>query len=197
MPTHYELLDRIKEMEYALAAAGIGAAAAYPLGVVSGRLAGPLAKAGAKLPFRLAGTAFQVGKTIAMRHPALTALGVAVVVYKNREQIQELLEQGFEIVEEGVPVVKRKLSKANKVVKAGMKWLKKEGKVNTGIPSGVLPANAFTIANRAAGMANPNTPSKIGKGKSVTKKLARVLKAKYYHGPGAAKYLATKKRPSL
>lgn len=197
MPTHYELLDRIKDMEYALAAAGIGAAAAYPLGVVSGRLAGPLAKAGAKLPFRLAGTAFQVGKTIAMKHPALTALGVAIVVYKNREQIQELLEQGFEIVEEGVPVVKRKLSKANKVVKAGMKWLKKEGKVNTGIPSGVLPANAFAIANRAAGMANPNTPSKIGKGKSVTKKLARVLKAKYYHGPGAAKYLATKKRPSL
>lgn len=91
---------------------------------------------------------------------------------------------------------KRKQSKFGKAVKAGMQWLKRGGKGATGAPKGRYPAGAFSKATKAAGLASP-TKSKIGKGKTVIKKLARVLKAKYYHGPAATKYLKTKKRPSL
>jgi len=36
--------------------------------------------------------------------------------------------------------------------------------------------NGFTVAVKAAGLANPNTKSKIGKGNTPTKRLARKLK---------------------
>jgi len=39
-----------------------------------------------------------------------------------------------------------------------------------------LPHAAFKTAVKAAGMANPKTASKIGKGKSIMNKLARRLK---------------------
>ena len=71
---------------------------------------------------------------------------------------------------------KRKVSKANKAVKQGMKWLKEGGKAVTGAAAGTLPKAAFRISTKAAGMANPNTKSKPGKGKSIVNKLARRLK---------------------
>jgi hypothetical protein len=71
---------------------------------------------------------------------------------------------------------KRRVSKANKAVKQGMQWLKKGGKVATGAIPGVLPAKAFRTAVKAAGLANPKTKSKPGKGKSIMNKLARRLK---------------------
>ena len=72
--------------------------------------------------------------------------------------------------------VKRKVSKANKAVKQGMKWLKEGTKAATGAMPGTLPANAFRTTVKAAGMANPKTKSKPGKGKSIMNKLARRLK---------------------
>jgi len=72
--------------------------------------------------------------------------------------------------------VKRKVSKANKAVKQGMKWLKEGTKAATGSMPGVLPAQAFRTTVKAAGMANPKTKSKPGKGKSIMNKLARRLK---------------------
>ena len=72
--------------------------------------------------------------------------------------------------------VKRKVSKANKAVKQGMTWLKAGGKAATGAGAGVLPKAAFKTAVKAAGMANPKTKSKPGKGKSIMNKLARRLK---------------------
>jgi hypothetical protein len=72
--------------------------------------------------------------------------------------------------------VKRKVSKANKAVKQGMTWLKAGGKAATGAGAGVLPKAAFRTAVKAAGMANPKTKSKPGKGKSTMNKLARRLK---------------------
>jgi len=71
---------------------------------------------------------------------------------------------------------KRKVSKANKAVKQGMTWLKAGGKAATGALPGKLPASAFRTAVKAAGMANPKTKSKPGKGKSIMNKLARRLK---------------------
>lgn len=74
------------------------------------------------------------------------------------------------------PKFKRKVSKANKAVKVAMGWLKGGGKGLTGAAIGTLPKGAFKIATKAAGMANPKTKSKPGKGKSIMNKIARRLK---------------------
>jgi len=73
-------------------------------------------------------------------------------------------------------LVKRKVSKANRAVKEGMRVLKAGGKAISGAAAGTLPGGAFRIAVKAAGMANPKTKSKPGKGKSIMNKLARRLK---------------------
>jgi len=74
------------------------------------------------------------------------------------------------------PKFKRKVSKANRAVKQGMTWLKAGGKAATGAAAGTLPGRAFRTAVKAAGLANPKTKSKPGKGKSMINKLARRLK---------------------
>jgi hypothetical protein len=102
------------------------------------------------------------------------------------------VEQGYEVLQDvaqepsmiispgyaGRALGKRLVSKANKAVKQGMKLLKSGTKAQTGSRPGTLPAGAFKIATKAAGLANPNTkPSKIGKGKSRIKRLARKLRS--------------------
>ena len=74
-----------------------------------------------------------------------------------------------------VALTKRKVSKANKAVKYGMKLLKGGTKASTGADKGKLPKGAFLTSVRAAGLANPNTKSKI-KGKGKLKNLARKIK---------------------
>jgi len=71
---------------------------------------------------------------------------------------------------------KRKISRANKAVKQGMTWLKKGTKAATGAVPGKHPKGAWVTSVRAAGLANPKTKSKPGKGKSIMNKLARRLK---------------------
>jgi len=73
-------------------------------------------------------------------------------------------------------VDKRKVSKANRAVKQAMTWLKAGTKAASGAKAGILPKGAFKTAVKAAGAANPNTKSRIGKGKSIMNKLARRLK---------------------
>lgn len=154
----------------------------------------------------LAGGAARAAGFIAMRHPALTAAGVIYVAVANRDQIRDMISQGYDIVSDvisvppvgmpdptlpsfrpgparfpvpgllGAPRPKRKTSRANKAVKQAMKWLKGGGTSTTGAVKGRLPKNAFKIATKAAGMANPKTPSKPGKTKSVMNKIARRLK---------------------
>jgi len=75
-----------------------------------------------------------------------------------------------------MPGKKRKVSKANRAVKQAMTWLKAGTKATSGAKPGRLPAGAFKTAVMAAGRANPNTKSQIGKGKSKMSKLARRLK---------------------
>ncbi len=113
--------------------------------------------------------------------------------YIHREDIADVastLGQQFEGTEpagvrtaivgrEAIPAVrklKRKVSKANKAVKQGMKLLKSGTKAQTGSAPGTLPAGAFRTSTIAAGLANPKTKSVIGKGKSKVKALARKLK---------------------
>ena len=135
---------------------------------------------------------------VAMRHPLIAAGAVIAVGYHEREKIADLLAQGYEMIPEGVAVgdpgafptvrpgplavyvppakIKRAVSKANKAVKQGMTWLKAGTRATSGALPGKLPTGAFKIAVKAAGMANPKTKSRIGKGKSIMNKLARRLK---------------------
>jgi len=139
---------------------------------------------------------------LAMRHPYIATGAAIYVAYDQREQIQDLLSRGYVIASDpsfGQPgpigreafrpgpamvtvppdvtrVAKRAVSKANRAVKQGMSWLKAGTKAATGAKPGKLPRGAFKTVVRAAGMANPKTKSKPGKGKSIMNKLARRLK---------------------
>jgi len=143
-------------------------------------------------------------RMLAMRHPLATAGAVIYVGYKQREEIMDLLSRGYVIATDPsfgqpgppgpfgetfrpgpamvtVPAAvtrgaKRAVSKANKAVKHAMGLLKAGSKRATGADKGKLVKGAFKIATKAAGLANPKTKSKIGKGKSVLNKLARRLK---------------------
>ena len=52
---------------------------------------------------RLAGTAARIGGTIAMRHPYIAAGAVIYVAATNREQIADLVRQGYDVVQEALP----------------------------------------------------------------------------------------------
>ena len=169
--------------------------------VAGGRLTGravPPATRGALAVGRgaaaLAPAAARAGLGFARRHPigALGAAGYAAHELGYFDPAYEALERERQMAAEQYAIaaptilpelertyiapVKRKVSKANKAVKQGMRWLKEGAKGSTGALPGKLPSGAFRTAVKAAGMANPKTKSKPGKGKSVINKLARRLK---------------------
>jgi len=76
----------------------------------------------------------------------------------------------------GRGLAKRKVSRANRAVKEGMRIMKSGGKATTGASPGKLTKTAFKTVTKAAGLANPKTKSVIGKGKTMVKKLARRLR---------------------
>jgi len=49
---------------------------------------------------RLAGTAARVGGTIALRHPYIAGGAAIYVAVKNREQIADLIREGYDVVQE-------------------------------------------------------------------------------------------------
>ena len=51
----------------------------------------------ATLP-RIGMTALKVGKTIALRHPILTAGAIAYYTIKNRDEIEDIIREGYEVV---------------------------------------------------------------------------------------------------
>ena len=70
------------------------------------KLGRPAARATGSTAVRLGGTALSVGRTIAMRHPYITAGAVIYYAVKNREEIADLAKQGWEVVEPvAAPVV--------------------------------------------------------------------------------------------
>ena len=88
--------------------AGLAGAADF---LTEGRFSAPVARAlkkafgraappAARTIPRLVGTAARVGKTIALRHPVLTAGAVVYYAYKNRDEIGDLVEQGYEVVQD-------------------------------------------------------------------------------------------------
>ena len=73
------------------------------------RAAGRAAPAAARTIPRLAGTAARVGKTVALRHPVLTAGAVVYYTYQNREEIGDLVEQGYEVIQPAVGAVRERV----------------------------------------------------------------------------------------
>ena len=47
---------------------------------------------------RVGGTALRVGKTIALRHPILTAGAIAYYTIKNRDEIEDIIREGYEVL---------------------------------------------------------------------------------------------------
>jgi len=139
---------------------------------------------------RLAVTGGRMGMLAARAHPVGAAVSTAVTLaslgYIHRDEIMDVAEalgEGLEDVASLIPgggptgiVKKRALSRANKAVKFAMDSLKAGTKASTGADKGKLPKGAFKTSVKAAGLANPKTPSKIGKGKGKLKALARKIR---------------------
>jgi len=158
--------------------------------VAGGRFAAPAVPVAA----RGAGLGLRGAAALARRHPlgALGATGLAAHQLGYLDPTYELLERERQMAAEQYAIaaptilpelertyiapVKRRVSKANKAVKAGMAMLKAGTKRTTGAAPGKLPKGAFAIATKAAGLAHPGTPSSIRIGKSAVNLLARKLK---------------------
>jgi len=154
-------------------------------GTASGRqLARGAARRAPAVAVRGAVTAGRVGLTVAKRHPIGAAATLAYLGYIHRDDIADVAETIGLSIEEAIPVIqesgkatRRKVSKANKAVKHAMSLLKAGSKRSTGAGTGILPRGAFRLSVKAAGLANPNTKSKIGKGKGRLKALARKIRS--------------------
>jgi len=103
-------------------------------------------------------------------------------MYVHRDNLADVAQTIGEGAPKVVPGIqasskaaRRTISKANKAVKHAMGLLKAGTKASTGADKGKLPRGAFLTSVKAAGLANPNTPSRI-KGKGRIKNLARKLK---------------------
>jgi len=189
--TQFEIKTAIKILKYVIPITGRVLAAEVVGGVTTGGLlarGAVLGAAGAvgRNPWAVA-AALLIGGYI--KREELAAVGAAIAddprTQAAYEQVLETGQAGQQFLAPVVaplglpgirPISKRKVSKANKAVKVAMGWLKGGGKGLTGAAIGKLPKAAFTIATKAAGMANPKTKSKPGKGKSIMNKLARRLK---------------------
>ena len=66
-------------------------------------LAAGIGRAAVGAGARVGGTALAVGRTIALRHPVLTAGAVVYYTYKNRDELADLIRQGYDVVEETIP----------------------------------------------------------------------------------------------
>ena len=191
MPTDTE--RRLEHLENLLLFGG-GVAA----GTASGRqLAAAAARRAPAVAVRGVGTAGRVGLAVAKRHPVGAAATLAYLGYIHRDDIADVAdtlgeavgttfegarglmrgEGDVRLLDEKFPARRqRKVSKANKAVKHAMGLLKAGTKRSTGADKGKLPKGAFRTAVKAAGLANPNTKSVIGKGKSKLKNLARKIR---------------------
>jgi len=194
MPTHHEI-------EKALAVLAGGRIAQVGVGAVqtARKEAAAFRALSAAAQARTAGaTAIRGGKFIGRQAITKNPYGLAALLayegYIHRDDIADVaiaMGEGISATFEGMGELmrgegevrllgekfpaKRKVSKANKAVKYAMGLLKAGTKASTGADKGKLPSGAFKTAVKAAGLANPRTPSRI-KGKGRIKNLARKLK---------------------
>ncbi|HHZ96847.1 MAG TPA: hypothetical protein EYN67_15145 [Flavobacteriales bacterium] len=176
MPTDTE--RRLEQLENVLLFGGgvaAGTASGRQLAAAAARRV-PSMALGVARKHPIAATAF----VAYVAHTQGVSLDTAQNIVASEIEMQQAQPQFFvqeqikaEIREPGR--TKRKVSKANKAVKHAMSLLKGGTKAATGADKGKLPRGAFKMAVKAAGLANPRTPSRV-KGKGRIKNLARKLK---------------------
>jgi hypothetical protein len=201
MPTDTE--RRLEALEnLALYGAGIvtGTASGRQLVTAGAKAAG---RGIPRIAARAAGTAYMVARRHPAGALITTSALVGYIAYKEgvsletaQDLAQDLVVQELEFqrssptrfLEEGLKGAiheritggrkpgRRKVSRANKAVQKAMSILKAGTKASTGADKGKLAKGSFRVAVKAAGLANPNTPSRVGKGVSKVKNLARKLK---------------------
>ena len=129
---------------------------------------------------RAAGTVASVGKTIALRHPVLTAGAVVYYTYQNRDELGGLIEQGYELVQPGLqaladldaPIVgvrmpKKRMTDFNKAVKKGMSIVKgstsygKKGTINNAKKAFAAVTKVASAASKKRKMAKKGIARKI------------------------------------
>jgi hypothetical protein len=186
-----------KEIATAIALLGggrvVGAGVATAKAIRAERLAFEALSARSKLQVAGAATA-RAGKFIGRQAITKNPYGLAAFLvyegYVHRDDLHDVAvaigEGAIDIGDAGGRLIRgengtaavstRKVSKANKAVKHAMGLLKTGSKRATGADKGKLVRGAFKMAVKAAGLANPRTPSKIGKGKGRVKGLARKVR---------------------
>jgi hypothetical protein len=197
MPTAKEIATAIALLSAGRPAAAVGRAAGAA--ITAGRAARAEQVAFQALSRRAqlqaaATTGLRAGKFVGRHAVTKNPYGVAAFLvyegYVHRDDLHDVAvaigEGAIDIGDAGGALIRgedgtaavstRKVSKANKAVKHAMGLLKAGTKRSTGADKGKLTKGAFKIAVKAAGLANPNTKSKIGVGKTITKALARKLK---------------------
>jgi len=146
--------------------------------VARGAMAG--ARAVGSTAVRGVGTVAAVGRTVAMRHPYIAAGAVIYVAAKNREQIADLIREGYDVVEDRLPsferpdisvipsiIRKKPMTAFNKSVKKGMSIVKqstsygKKGTINNA-------KKAFAAVTKVASAASKK---KKAPKKGITRKI--------------------------
>ena len=150
----------------------------------------------ATLP-RIGGTALRVGKTIALRHPVLTAGAVAYYTIKNRDEIEDIIREGYEVVSDiELPGAQRRrefvsdptgfatdIFEGRPLVRPigapipGMKPVRRKTKFNKAVSAGMKAVKASTSYGKKGTINNAKkaftavtkTASRINKGAKVAK----------------------------
>jgi len=160
-------------------------------------LAAGIGRAAVKAVPRLAGTALGIGKTVALRHPVFTGGVVTYYVIKNRDDIANLIGEGYEIVQDiNVPMAERRrefgsdprgfledIFEDRSFIRPlgapipGMKPKRRKSKFNKAVSKGMKVIKASTSYGKKGTINNSKkafaavtkTASKINKGAKVAK----------------------------
>jgi len=150
----------------------------------------------ATLP-RIGVTALRVGKTIALRHPILTAGAITYYTIKNRDEIEDIIREGYEVVQDiNAPMAARRRDFASDPIGftqdifedrplirplgapiPGMKPVRRKTKFNKAVSAGMKAVKASTSYGKKGTINNAKkaftavtkTASRINKGAKVAK----------------------------
>ena len=188
---------KLTKKDLAIIAAGVGTADF----LLEGKLSAPVARAlkryalpqAAKAPPRLAATAFQVGKTIAMRHPVLTGGAIVYYGYKNRKEIGRLVEQGYDILQPAASAVVEGMGSVNPgfdTVPTKRQTKRKKSPFNQAVSKSLKALRASTSYGKKGIVSNTKAAFK-----TATQQASRAFRGKPAPRTGPAKvaYTASKK----
>jgi len=133
----------------------------------------PAARIGTTSLGRLAVTGAQVVKQVALKHPVLTAGAVVYYTYKHKDEIADLVEQGYEVTKPVVEAVKERVDPVIQLTAPGRQELFETMQPR---PAPFIPAiieqfrpkrksSVFNKAVKAGMLAVKKSPSYGGKGK--------------------------------